>query len=257
MHPERAMETMPMPLDALGAAHGGLDDFRVGTPREIALILKQLSDGSVPLNLNASNGAVVGATVWTVDTERGSLGLAIDAHDPRISGLLDCQEAVVVGYIDNVKLQFDIDNLVLVRGLNSCVLNCSLPDELFRFQRRNAFRVRPLLRSAPVARLRHSAIAEMQLALRLLDLSIGGCALFLPDDVPLMQPGSTLNRVQIDLDADTRLHVNLRLQHVTSLGAESRGVRLGCEFVAADAGSLRTLQRFIDQTQKRSKLLAI
>ena len=251
------MEVMPMPLDALGAAHGGLDDFRVGTPREIALILKQLSDGSVPLNLNASNGTVLGATVWAVDTERGILGLAIEAHDPRTSGLLDCQEAVVVGYIDNVKLQFDIDNLVLVRGLNSCVLNCSLPDELFRFQRRNAFRVRPLLRSAPVARLRHSAIAEMQLALRLLDLSIGGCALFLPDDVPLMQPGSTLNRVQIDLDADTRLHVNLRLQHVTSLGAESRGVRLGCEFVATDAGSLRTLQRFIDQTQKRSKLLAI
>ena len=263
------METLPMPLDAMGAAgaagatgaagaeRGGLDDFRVGSKREIALILKQLADGSVPLNLNASNGAVVGATVWTVDVERNSMGLSIDAHDPRTDGLLACQEAVVVGYIDHVKLQFDVDNLVLVRGVRSCVLNCSMPDELFRFQRRHAYRVRPVLRSAPVARMRHSAIADMQLALRVLDLSIGGCALFLPDDVPPMQPGSVLNRVQVDLDVDTRLQVNLRLQHVTSLNPDSHGVRLGCEFVAADAGTLRTLQRFIDQTQKRSKLLAI
>ena len=251
------METMPMPLDALGAEHGGLDDFRVSSPREIALILKQLSDGSVPLNLNASNGTVVGATIWAVDTVRGSVGLSVDAHDPRIDGLLECQEAVVVGYIDSVKLQFDVFNLVLVRGVSSCVLNCSMPSELFRFQRRNAYRVRPLLRSAPLARLRHSAIADMQLALRVLDVSIGGCALFLPDDVPSMQPGSVLNRVQIDLDADTRFHVNLRLQHVTYLSSDSQGVRLGCEFVNPDSNTLRALQRFIDHTQKRGKLLAM
>ena len=248
------METMPMPLDALRAGHAGLDDFRVNSPREIALILRELSDGSVPLNLVTSHGTVVGATVWAVDAVRGSLGLSIDADDPRTDGLLDCQEAVVVGYIDSVKLQFDVDNLVLVRGRNACVLNCNLPGELFRFQRRNAFRVRPLLRTTPMARLRHSAIAEIQLTLRVLDVSIGGCALFLPDDVPPMQPSSVLNRVEIELDADTCLHVNLRLQHVTSLNADSQGVRLGCEFVGADANTLRTLQRFIDQTQKRGKL---
>ena len=251
------MDTLPMPLDALGAEHAGLDDFRVSSPREIGLILRELSDGNVPLNLITSHGAVVSATVWAVDTVRGSLGLRIDADDPRTNGLLDCQEAVVVGCIDSVKLQFDVDNLVLVRGLSSCVLNCSLPSELFRFQRRNAFRVRPMRRSSPMARLRHSAIAEMQLALRVLDLSIGGCALFLPDDVPPMQPGSVLNRVQIELDADTSLHINLRLQHVTSLNTDSQGVRLGCEFVGADASTLRTLQRFIDQTQKRIKLVGI
>ena len=251
------METMPMQLDALGARHPGLDDFRVSSPREIGLILRALSDGSVPLNLVTSHGTMIGATVWAVDTVRGSLGLRIDADDPQTDSLLDCQEGVVVGYIDSVKLQFDIDNLVLVRGRNTCVLNCSLPDELFRFQRRNAFRVRPLRRSAPLARLRHSAIADMQLALRVLDVSIGGCALFLPDDVPPMQPSSVLNQVQIELDEDTCLHVNLRLQHVTSMNTDSQGVRLGCEFVGADANTLRTLQRFIDQTQKRSKLVGI
>lgn len=251
------METMPMPLDALGAGPGGLDEFRVIAPREIAAMLKQLCDGSLQLNLNASNGSVVSATVWTQDASRGSLGFNVDPTDPALGALLESQEVVVVGYLDSVKLQFDAYNLVLVHGLHTSVLNCAFPRELFRFQRRNAFRVRPLLRGSPLARVRHSEIADMQLALRVLDVSIGGCALFLPDDVPPMQPGSLLNHVQIDLDADTRFYVNLRLQHVTSLNADARGVRLGCEFVRADSTSLRALQQFIDHTQKRGKLLSL
>ena len=246
-----------MPLDALGAQPGGLDEFRVTEPREIASMLKKLLDGSVRLNLNGSDGCVVGATVWTVDAEHDSLGFSVERQDPNPPALLECEEAVVVGYMESVKLQFDVRNLVLLHGPRASVLRCAYPRELFRFQRRGAYRVRPLPRSAPLARLRHTDIAEMQLALRVLDVSIGGCALFLPDDVPAIQAGMVMNQVQMDLDADTRFHANLRLQHVTSLNAESRGVRLGCEFVNPDPGALRGLQRFIDQTQKRTRLLGM
>ena len=251
------METLPMPLDALRAVPGGLDEFRVAAPREIAAMLRQLCDGCVQLNLNASDGSVVAATVWALDAERGSLGFSVDPNTPALQAVLECQEVVVVGYLDSVKVQFDVANLVLVRGARGCVLNCSYPRELFRFQRRDAFRVRPLLRDSPVARLHHTDIAEMELALRVIDVSIGGCALFLPEDVPPMQAGGLIHRVQITLDADTRVVVDLRLRHVTSLNAQARGVRLGCEFVHADATTLRTLQRFIDATQKRAKLMSI
>jgi c-di-GMP-binding flagellar brake protein YcgR len=251
------MDTMPMPLDALGAAPGGLDEFRMTAPREIAAMLKQLSDGSVQVNLNAADGSVVCASVWAMDAARASLGFAVDPDDPALNALLECQEVVVVAYLDSVKVQFDVHNLVLVHGQRAAVLNCAYPREMFRFQRRNAYRVRPLMRAAPVATVRHSEIAEMKLTLRVLDVSIGGCALFLPDDVPAMQPGSLLNQVQFDLDADTRFFVKLRLQHITSLNQDARGVRLGCEFVQADAEMLRTLQRYIDQTQKRGRLLTL
>ncbi len=251
------METMPMPLQALGAAHGGLDEFRVTAPGEIATTLRRLYDGSVQLNLNASDGSVVSATVWTTDAGRGSIGFNVDPQDPALNALLECEEAIVVGYLDSVKLQFDVNRLMLVHGPRASVLSGSYPRELFRFQRRSAYRVRPLLRSQPVARVRHTDIAEMQLALRVLDVSIGGCALQLPDDVPPMQVGGLLNQVEIELDADTRFHVTLRLQHITSLNNESHGVRLGCEFVGADPTALRALQRFIDQTQKRGKLLSL
>jgi c-di-GMP-binding flagellar brake protein YcgR len=250
------METMPMPLDALGAANG-LGEFRVDSPREVTALLRQLCDGNITLNLNASDGSVVSATLWAFDTERGSLGFNVDPTDSGLPPLLECEEVVVVGYLDSVKVQFDVQDLVLVRGMRGDILNCRAPREVFRFQRRNTYRVKPLLRNSPVARLRHSMIAEMQLALRVLDISIGGCALFLPEDVPPLQPGGLLNQVEVELDADTRFRVDLRLQHVTSLGADAKGVRLGCEFMRADPSALRSLQRYIDVTQKRGKLLSL
>lgn len=245
-----------MSLDALRAAPGGLDEYRVTAPHEIATLLRRLYDGCVQLNLNA-NGCVVTATVWTTDAGHDTIGFNVDTHDPRLNALLECGEIIVVGYLDSVKIQFELNQPVLVHGQRASVLSGSYPRELYRFQRRSAYRVRPLMRSVPVARLRHTDIAEMQLALRVLDVSIGGCALLLPQDVPPMQVGGVLNQVQIELDAETHFQVDLRLQHASSLSAESGGVRLGCEFARADATALRALQRYIDQTQKRGKLLSL
>lgn len=245
-----------MPLDALGA-NGGLDEFRVDSPREVAGLLRQLMDTSATLNLSGGEDNVVASTLWSTDSERGTIGFSVDPADLALARLLEADDAVAVGYLDNVKLQFDIAHPMLVHGDKTCVLSCRYPREIYRFQRRGAFRVKLPLRNAPAARMRHSAIAEMQLTLRVVDISIGGCALFLPDDMPALQPGSLLNQVEIELDVSTRFSVDLKLHHVTSLGPEARGVRLGCEFMRADPSALRTLQRFIDLTQKRGKLLSL
>ena len=47
------------------------------------------------------------------------------------------------------------------------------------------------------------------------------------------------------------------VQHVTSLNPDAHGVRLGCEMVNASGAALRSLQRYIDQTQKRRKFLTM
>jgi c-di-GMP-binding flagellar brake protein YcgR len=250
------METRPAPLQGMSADEG-LDEFRVTSSRDVGMLLKQLLDGSVLLNLNGSDGRVFTSAIWTLDSTRGTIGFNADPNDPAMQSVLHSREVVVVGYLENVKVQFDVTNLVLVHGNKASVLSCPFPREMFRFQRRNAFRVRPLIRSAPVARLRHPDMPETEFALRIIDISIGGCALFLPSDVPMISAGVTVGGVRMELDDDTRLDVNLRLQHVTSLNAEARGVRLGLEFVRPGGDALRTLQRFIDLTQKRGKLMAL
>ena len=251
------MNTHPMELDAMAAANGSLDAYRLATPPEVAAMLRRLQTAEVLLNLNTPCGGVYTTTLWTADAARGVLSFAAEAGAPQVQALLEGDEAVVVGYLDNVKIQFDIGNLVLVHGGQACALNATYPRELFRFQCRDSFRVRPMLREAPVARLRHPMIPDMRLALRLLDVSLGGCALLLPEDVPSLSPGVTINEVQIELDLNTRFECALRLQHVTAIQPESRGARLGCEMLslAQDAG--RALQRYIDHAQRWRRFIAL
>ena len=116
-----------------------------------------------------------------------------------------------------------------------------------------------LARAVPVdvTPVADNGMPETEFSLRVIDISIGGCALFLPDDVPMMNAGVVIGGVRMDLDDDTKLDVNLRLQHVTSLNSEARGLRLGFEYIRPGGDTLRTLQRFIDLTQKRGKLMAL
>lgn len=251
------MDTLPTPLEAIAAAGHGVETFRLATPTEIAATLRRVQDDGVLVNLNGPHGSAYTTSLWAADAARGALAFAADASDPQLQAVLEGGEAVVVAYLDKVKIQFDVGRLVLVHGTRSCALTSSYPQALLRLQRRESFRVRPLLRDAPLARLNHPMIPDMALALRILDLSVGGCALLLPQDVPMLEPGVLVSRVQLELDATTRFACGLRLHHVTSIHAESSGVRLGCEIVRLGQDAERTLQRYIDQTQRRRRALRL
>ena len=108
-----------------------------------------------------------------------------------------------------------------------------------------------------MASLRHPALPDMRLALRVMDVSIGGCALWLPQDVPPLQAGTLVADVHIELDTDTRFAAALCLQHVSGQGDNEQGVRVGCEWQALGPNAERVLQRWIDRTQRRRQLLTL
>lgn len=97
----------------------------------------------------------------------------------------------------------------------------------------------------------------MQFLVRVVDVSLGGVALFLPDNMPAVHPGLLLNTVQLELDTDTHLTVILRVHHVSAVNQQSHGLRLGCEMVNLSGKGTRALQRYIDRMQKRRRLLAL
>ena len=137
------------------------------------------------------------------------------------------------------------------------MLSCPAPREIFRFQRRNSFRVRPLARPAPAVVFEHPDMPGHELELRVIDVSIGGCALFLPNEQPSMSAGVSIPDARFDLDADTRFVGAMRLLYVTAMGTDARGVRLGFEFSAVPSEGQRALQRYIDLTQKRGRLMSL
>jgi flagellar brake protein len=249
-------DTQPAPLPDVGGREAW-QEFRVGHPGERLALLRQLRDGSVPVQLSCPDGHNLASSLWSLDDQRQRLNLSVDAQAPQLAAMIESDEVVGVSYLDSVKLQFDLHDLVLVRGVGSATLQAAFPAEIYRFQRRGAYRVRTLERTSPTAHLRHPALPDMQLPLRVIDVSIGGCALFVANDVPPLQPGTRLNSVRVELDAETRFETGLQLQHVTAIQPGQRGVRIGCEWIKLSASAERILQRYIDQTQKRRRMLSL
>ena len=174
-----SLDTRP---PSLGSADQGdpFAQFRCDHPREVLSLLLEMRDGVTPVALSGPGGANLGATVLTVDGDRQRLAFDVEAGDPQLPALVEANEVTAVAYLESVKLQFDLQDLVLVRSARATALQSRLPRCIYRFQRRSAYRVRPLDRSAPVARIRHPALPDMMLSLRIMDVSIGGCALLLP-----------------------------------------------------------------------------
>jgi c-di-GMP-binding flagellar brake protein YcgR len=256
--------TRPAELDASGDCDPW-GQFRVALPAERLSLLRALRDGSVPVVLNAPDGTAMTVTLWALDADQGRVNLSVDAHAPQLANLVEADEAVAVAYLEAVKLQFDLQDFMLVHGASSATLQCRLPDEIYRFQRRNAYRVRTRESHGPQASFRHPSMPEMRVELRVLDVSIGGCALWLPPDVPPLQAGTLVADVHLELDADTRFTSSIGLQHVSAQGAfhgspggnGTQGVRVGCEWRSLPASSERVLQRWIDRTQRRRHLLTL
>ncbi len=249
------MDTLPMSLDSLAAAHGGLHDFRMTSSVEIRAMLNRVCAAGAVLSLNASNSANWEVKPWVIDSARSAMSMAFDGDkdDPTLQRVLECAQVTAVGVIDDVKIQFDVQGLVLVQGPNSAALRCAVPRELYRFQRRENFRVRPPVRNAPAARITHPGLPAL---LRIIDVSAGGCALFLPLDAPPIEAGTVLVGAVLDLEVNVRIQTDLRVQHVSTLNANATGLKVGCQFVNPNSSSLRNLQHYIAQTQKRARLVA-
>ncbi|MBC7699403.1 MAG: flagellar brake protein [Massilia sp.] len=223
---------------------------------EIDELLKRLLNANALMTLSGPGGTNYTTMLWAVDSARGVVCFSAEAGDTRLQALLETEEVVAVGYLDSIKLQFDLDGVVQVHGNGSVALNAQYPRTLYRFQRRSSFRVKPMISSIPVAHMRHPAVPDMKLDLRVLDISLSGVALFLPHNLPMVSPGVKIGQCFLDLDSDTRLEIGLIIHHVSVINPESQGARLGCELVNLNGASERALQQYINQTEKRRLALA-
>ena len=239
---------------------GGIDpwaSFRVTHAGEAQALLRTLRDSGAPVVLAAPDGSTATCTLWSIDATQGRLSFSAEAESPPLQRLMEADEAVAVAYLESVKLQFDLEGLLLVRGAHSVALQTLMPRDIYRFQRRASFRVRPAARSAPTVTMRHPSIPEMALRIRVLDVSVGGCALLWPADVPDIRPGVVLQGLHVRIDAETSFEASIHVHHIASMHSGEQGHRIGCEWQQLGSAAERVLQRYVDQTQKRRRLLAL
>lgn len=230
--------------------------FRLLDGGEIHALLQTLAEQRVRVTISNADGDHLNSTLRSVDAD----GLTFDLRSGDAPApLLGADEIVAVAYLDQIRVQFELESLLLVNGPQGAALRSPPPQQFYRFQRRQAFRVRVNSRT-PQVRLPHPAHAGETLRLRIADLSIGGLALLVPSDqidaltaFATLPSGSLLPAAQIELDRDTRFETTLRLLHLHP-GADGQA-QLGLAFGPLDPTAARQLQLYIDQTQKLSRLL--
>src|SRR5574340_940933 len=95
-------------------------------------------------------------------------------------------------------------------GAASTAFDAPPPMPSRRLERRAVYRVRGAGPRALRVEFRHPAVPDMQLALRVLDLGVDGCALLLPPDVPAIAPGITINGARIRIGDELPLGISLQ-----------------------------------------------
>lgn len=227
-----------------------LDDFRIGSSVEVQALLRQMQQERALVTLSTPTGDSYTTVLEAVDPHRHTVLFSAEAPE-RVRALLDSNEITAVAYLDSIKVQFDIEGLVHVHGGQAgATLHARLPDVIYRFQRREAFRVQPLASTSPVARFAHPGQPGELMALRVLDVSLQGVALLLPEEGPAIDSGARIEAVELDLDEEAQISCDIVIQHVTVVGNGGRGRRLGCLLAGLDPRD-RTLALYVNQTQKR------
>lgn len=240
-------------LDSAAPAEQGA--FMVRSKSEIAALLRQLMQDEAPVTLTSRSGVSLVTAIWTEDEPGGVIVLSADPSKPEVQALLLCDEVEAVTYLDNVKLQFDVDDLVLVHGRHASAFNARYPSEVYRFQKRDSFRVQPLSHSRPTLIWAPEGDAAAGVPLRVLDLSHGGLAILWDAARPCPSMGAVLAPATLNVDPGTRVRCAIKVVHVGARGEQ--GVRLGCEVFDVAPEDARALQRYIDQTQRRQRMLVL
>ncbi|MBT9494482.1 MAG: flagellar brake protein [Paucibacter sp.] len=243
------MPTQAHPAPAAQQIHAEAGDFRVQAPIEVLALLRLLQAQATRISLTAPNGASLSCSLQDLDPERASLSFDAGPATEQIQALLSADEITAVAYLDQIRLQFELEDPVLINGL----LRCTSPAVIYRFQRRQSFRVQSNLRT-PQVRLLHPVQSELSLSLRILDLSLGGLALLLPAEVAPFPPGCALESAQVMLGREVRFRTGLRLQNSRPVG-DKGNLQLGWTFTQLNAEATLYLQRYIDQTQILDRML--
>ncbi|MFG6448180.1 flagellar brake protein [Roseateles sp. BYS180W] len=228
-------------------------EYRLSSRSEVVAWLRELAQRGIGVQLNASSAQACNAVLTQVDSEHSAIGLELSGSDDQLGALLRSDDVTAVAYLDRIKLQFDVVGLCQVSAGNSAMLRAMLPADIYRFQRRQAYRV-----CAPTGQYPLLVVPQdKEVRLRVLNVSVGGLALHWPPE--LLQPtsGEAIGPARLLLAQDSQLTVHLRVQHIVTEPDRdgTPSAVAGCAFVNISSPALRVLQMYVDQAQKRERLM--
>ena len=249
------LDTLPAPIDS-SDPNDPWAEFRVSHPGEIGAYLRQIRDQNLPVILTGSGGATTRTSLWAIDQARDTLSFAVMEGQAGLRDILSDPQVTLVAYDGSVKLQFTMDRLSLVQNGQASALQCESPSVMYRLQRRGTYRVRTPDRQGPLIRMRHPDKPEQILSCPIIDLSLGGCGFRLADGIVGFEVGRSIQSARVELSAETRFVIGLEIRR-NEPDEKHGGQAIGCAWLRLDASAERQLQLYIDNLQKKRRLMTM
>ena len=225
-----------------------LERFAIYSRSEITSFLRQLRDKQVLVTLYYDQAA--GFTVSNVlDVNEAFEELILDRTSDAVAqkSIYASKQLVVVAFLDNVKLQFSVGTAEAVEHHGRPAFRVRFPQQLLRMQRRSSHRRQPPAIRPATCLVPSPGKKGQYESVRVLDLSVGGLALFVHPVQFALPADYTLENCYLDLPDVGQITVTLRVCYVDAEAANDGVRRCGCEFIDLSESAARMLQRYMNK----------
>lgn len=230
-----------------------IDKFTIENRREIIFYLRQLiNDGDrISVVFNEGQGNIL-TLLLDVQDEEDALVFDWGGNNESNQKLLESGRALFVASPHGVKNQFAASGVRKTTFKGRPAFETHIPKNYTRLQRREYFRlVLPLTRRPPCTIPLENG---KSLQLPVVDLSIGGIGLELPENAPDFEIGQELPRVRIELKGVGNIDVGIEVRNrITIERANKTTRRMGCQFTKVSNALENHLQRFITDVQREER----
>ncbi len=225
-----------------------LESFMVYARVEIIAMLRQLMQHNVLVSAyyDKNQGCAVTALLAVnPDFEELVFDLPSEAYAAR--KLLASEGVIFVAFVESIKMQFTVTGAAPTQHDGKPAFRVRLPEQVLRLQRRDYFRVK-----TPIAKPAHCLVPmsednQRYEKLRMLDISVGGCALQTSAERFALKSGQDLNGCILDLPGIGGINVNIKVRHVEPMQRDPAQLRAGCEFVNVAPQARLNLQRYVNK----------
>jgi flagellar brake protein len=240
-----------------------LSSFNITSRFECLAILEKLRSNRTLLSvcsLDDPEESIV-TQLLSIDLDASRLAFEFSQVDAHMNFIARHGKAIVVAIEENIKLQFIVTEIELGQDAKTPLLVADMPKSIYRIQRREAFRVRPLAthpatclmpmqtRRQTMRSNQSKPVAPTLFDALVLDVSVGGLSLELfafNDDLEL---GDTLDDCFLYLPGQTAFRCTLKICYLGSLDLTNKSYRIGAYFEGLPAESERAIQRYVNAVE--------
>ncbi len=226
--------------------------YRIHSKTAILSVLRSMMRSKSLVTCYFDHGSrFILTTIIDVDAEQDEMVLDYGADEESCRLALKADRLNVVGFLDQVRIQFVCDGLGKIQFGQHDAFLAPIPEALLRIQKREYYRINIPINAPVKCAIPLPAGDRPRVEVILQDISCGGMAVIDHQSDIDFQVGEIYRDCLIVLPEVGIATVNLKVQHVSEIsrGDSLRPQRARCAYVDTQEPMLSLIQRYINKLE--------